>query len=87
MKYNVGDVFIIPHYDGHYQPLKFTIKDGFIKKVKLAITGIDTEMICYSITVSGTRDKSLCMKELYEIDIEHQVQTGDYLYYPVAKSK
>jgi hypothetical protein len=69
MKYKVGDLFYIPHFNGHNEPGYFVIVAWLEKDQKYKVLYETLEQWCN------------CSHQ-YLVDIEHCVLHGEYIHYP-----
>lgn len=73
-KYNVGDILLAPHYNGHNCPVILTI-------IKCdSRTG--GKYINYTLSCS---DDIVGHLNLFQEDIDFYIRSGDYIHYKVIK--
>ena len=74
-KYNVGDIIVAPHYNGHNLPAVLTIiKREPNKKIP--------NLLSYTMLCS---DEKVGKIILIQEDIDYYVSEGEYIHYPVKK--
>lgn len=74
-KYHVGDIFLIPHFNGHNLPAVITITG--VEKRKYTTPEYKYSAIC--------SDEYVPSFELFQEDIDIHLEEGEYIHYPVKK--
>lgn len=73
-KYNIGDIFVVPHFNGHNLPAVMTIIQCDKRKV------FPTFKYLVHCSDDGIGDLIV-----YQEDLDHYIKSGEYVYYKVRK--